>query len=202
MALQGTLDEISVAQVLRLLAATRKTGRLALENERSRGIVWVRDGHVTALSDVEAAIPGPLLEFLFWFNVDGGWFHFDVDDRAPDGEASEVTAIVAELAALNREWDGLQRIVPSPEHRVRLVDRLPRSKVTLDAERWPAILAAATGPRVRDLGTELGVVGLGALRAARELVTAGVAEVLPPPGGSPVPPRAAAAVAAATAGRR
>jgi hypothetical protein len=188
-ALQGTLDVVSVAEVLRLLAATGKTGRLALENERSRGVLWIRDGHVAALSDVEAAVPGPLVEFLFWFSVDGGWFGFDVDDRAPPADGGEVATIVAELAALSQEWDALQHVVPSPEHRVRLVSRLPQEKVTVDAEQWPAILAAATEPRVRDLGTELGVEGFGALRAARELVTAGVAEVLPPHRGLSVPSR-------------
>jgi hypothetical protein len=186
-ALQGTLDVVSVADVLRLLAATGKTGRLQLENERSRGVIWVHEGHVAALSDVEATVAEPMVEFLFWFSMDGGWFRFDIDDQAPDGDVGEVGAIVAELAALSREWEGLQLVVPSPEHRVRLVTRLPQEKVTLDAERWPAVLAAATGPRVRDLGAELGVAGLEAFRAARELVTVGVAEVLPPPERTRVP---------------
>lgn len=184
MALQGTLDVMSVADVLGLLAATAKTGPLRLEDEAARGVVWVREGRVAAVTDAEPPIDGPVAEFLFWFAVrGGGWFTFEVDDDVPDGgQPAEVEAVVAELAALNREWGELHPVVPSVGHRVGLVARLPGPDVTIDATVWPAVLAAASEPTVGDLGAQFGLGDLDALRAVRDLVMTGIVEVHPPTG--------------------
>lgn len=89
---------------------------------------------------------------------------------------------MAELAALSHEWDELHRVVPSLRHRVGLVACLPGPGVTIDAKRWPAILAAASEPSVQELGDGFGLGDLDALRAVRELVSTGVVEVRPPTG--------------------
>ena len=62
MALQGTLEAFGVPDVLQLLAATRKTGRLGIEGDGGRGEVWLRDGLATAASSDRVA--GPLM--VFW----------------------------------------------------------------------------------------------------------------------------------------
>lgn len=182
MALQGTLDVVSLAEILRLLAATAKTGQLRLENETHRGVVWLREGHVTAVTDVQPGTNAPMVEFLLWFTTQaGGSFAFHLDDDAPHADSPiEVKAIEAELAALAREWEELHRVVPSLDHRVGLVARLPTREVTIDANRWPVILMAASEPTVQDLGARFGFGELDALRAARDLVSTGAAEVRPP----------------------
>jgi hypothetical protein len=182
LALQGTLDVVSLADVLRLLAATAKTGQLRLENETHRGVVWLRGGQVTAVTDAQPHTDMPLVEFLLWFTTQAeGTFAFHLDDQAPHSdEPIEVKVIEAELAALAREWDELHQVVPSLNHRVGLVARLPTQQVTIDANRWPAILAAASQPTVQDLGARFGFGELDALRAARDLVSTGAAEVRPP----------------------
>jgi hypothetical protein len=89
LALQGTLDVMSVADVLRLLAATAKTGRLRLESGADRGVVWVREGRITAVTGVESRYETSMVEFLFWFTVaGGGWFTFEVDDHGAPGRPS------------------------------------------------------------------------------------------------------------------
>src|SRR3954452_4303257 len=45
-ALQGTLDTFALPDVLRLLASTKKTGRLHLTGNRGDGSVWVDTGDV------------------------------------------------------------------------------------------------------------------------------------------------------------
>jgi uncharacterized protein DUF4388 len=187
LALQGTLDVVSVADVLRLLADTAKTGRLRLENDSDRGVVWLRAGRVTALTDTDRSTDTPIVEFLFWLTTRaGGSFTFDVDDQAPDAdEPIEVSAITDELARLTHEWDELHQVVPSLDHRVGLVAHLPNQEVTINAERWPSVLAAASQPTVHDLGTRLGVGDLDALRAIRDLVSTGVVDVRPPAADEP-----------------
>ena len=43
MALSGTLDSFALPDVLRLLASTKKTGRLRVTGDRGAGSVWVAD---------------------------------------------------------------------------------------------------------------------------------------------------------------
>lgn len=184
MALQGTLDVVSVADVLRLLAATCKTGRLRLESEGAHAVVWLREGRITAVTDTAARQDVPVAELLFSFGLPGdGWMTFEIDDAAPDdGPALAAEALVAELEALSEEWEVLHEVVPSLGHRVGLVARLPRSEVTIDADLWPAVLAAALEPTVRDLGALFGLSEFDSLRAARDLVSTDLAEILPPSG--------------------
>lgn len=46
MALQGTLDTFALADVLRLLANTHKSGRLELAGDRGHGRVWLGEGQL------------------------------------------------------------------------------------------------------------------------------------------------------------
>jgi uncharacterized protein DUF4388 len=179
MALQGTLDVVSVSDVLRLLADTAKTGQLQLENHSDRGVVWLRAGRVTALTDTEPRTGTPIVEFLFWLTANaGGSFVFHVDDQAPDADRPiEVSGLVDELASLTQEWDELHSVVPSLDHRVGLVTHLTDGEVTINAQRWPYVLAAASEPTVHDLGQRLGIGDLDALRAIRDLVSSGVVEI-------------------------
>lgn len=185
MALQGTLDVVSVADVLRLLAATAKTGQLRLESDVGRGVVWVRDGRVAAVTGAEPRHDLPVAELLFWFThrADEGWFAFEVDDHAPDTDRSlDVEVLVAEMAAIASEWDELHRVVPSLAHRVALADHLPGPQITIDAKMWPGVLAAASGPTVQAIGARFRLGDLDALRTARDLVSTGLVEVRPPVG--------------------
>ena len=179
MALQGTLDVVSVSDVLRLLADTAKTGQLRLENHSDRGVVWLRAGRVTALTDTDPRTGTPIVEFLFWLTANaGGSFVFHVDEQAPEADRPiEVSGLIDELALLTKEWDELHSVVPSLDHRVGLVAHLADGEVTIDAERWPYVLAAASEPTVHDLGQQLGIGDLDALRAIRDLVSTGVVEV-------------------------
>jgi hypothetical protein len=187
LALRGTLDVVSVADVLRLVAVTAKTGRLQLESDRVRGVVWLRDGHVTAVTEAESpadmkVADMPVAETLFWFGLDAdGWLSFEVDDEAPElASALRVEDLLVDLDLIEGEWDALQLVVPSLDHRIGLVTRLDRPRVTIDAAVWPAILASAYRPTVRDHAAQFGLGHIDALRSARDLVETGLFEVLPP----------------------
>src|SRR5260221_12280621 len=55
-ALQGTLDTFALPDVLRLLASTKKTGRLVITGTRGSGSVWVDGGSVVG-TDATGAVP-------------------------------------------------------------------------------------------------------------------------------------------------
>src|SRR5258706_4447796 len=88
-ALQGTLDTFALPEVLRLLASTKKTGRLVIAGNRGTGSVWVEGGGVvgsTATGTMpEAGAVDVLFELLRYAE---GSFTFESGTAAPDPSPS------------------------------------------------------------------------------------------------------------------
>jgi len=189
LALQGTLDTFALPDVLRLLATTAKTGRLRIEGDRGAGSVWLRDGTVMAATADRAVDDAPAEEVLFeLLRFEEGSFSFDMDELSPDGEQPEdVEVLLRNSGALLSEWSELKTAVPSLDHRVALVESLPSDDVTIDANRWPTLVAIGAGRSVGDLGQALGLGELSVSRAVRDLVDLGVISI-EPPGPADVPP--------------
>src|SRR5215813_4464413 len=84
-ALQGTLDTFALPDVLRLLASTRKTGRLRVSGNRGTGSVWVDAGGVVA---AEAAglpeAPAPVDVFFELLRYSDGSFTFEAGTTSPN----------------------------------------------------------------------------------------------------------------------
>ncbi len=186
MALQGTLDTFALADVLRLLATTAKTGRLRVEGDRGHGDVWLRDGTVMA-SSAERAIDGaPSEEIVFeLLRFEVGSFDFELDEPSPNGEQPEdVEVLLRDANALLSEWKDLEKVVPSLEHQVTLVDTLPGDDVTIAAEHWPTVVAVGTGSSVGQLASALTLGELGVTRKVRDLVELGVVSLDEPTPGA------------------
>jgi len=64
-ALQGTLDTFALPDVLRLLASTKKTGRLLVTGSRGSGSVWVDDGSVVGTEATGTMVEAGQVETLF-----------------------------------------------------------------------------------------------------------------------------------------
>ena len=80
MALQGTLDTFGLPDVLRLLAGTRKSGRLRVTGDRATGNVWLDGGGVVAGSANSLPPQAELSMVLFdLLRCRGGSFVFEPD---------------------------------------------------------------------------------------------------------------------------
>jgi hypothetical protein len=187
-ALQGTLDTFALPDVLRLLAATAKTGCLQIEGDRGRGVVWVAEGRVLAAS-ADRAQEAPLDEVVFELLRYGtGSFRFAVDAAAAsvEGDGDDIEATLLRAMALVDEWHALEPVVPSMSHGVTLVNDLPREHVTIDASTWRVLATVASGRTVGELAHDLGVGELEVSRVVYGMVQLGVVEVDPPgPPGAP-----------------
>lgn len=188
MALQGTLDTFELPDVLRLLASTRKTGRLTLRTDRGEGDVWLAEGQlVAATAGGSDEIGDALFECL---RAHHGSFAFEPgDEPAAAGPPADVEPLLATAEDLLVEWRSIEAVVPSVHAWVALRTELPGPEITVDAETWRLVATIGSGLTVADLGAALGLGEVAVSRVVRDLVSLGLGAVAAPP----APPVAAAA---------
>lgn len=190
MALQGTLDTFALPDVLRLLATTRKTGRLLVHGNRGDGSVWVDAGAVvgTEVAGVPAGATAADVIFELLRHTEGS-FSFEAGSapsqaRGPD----EVEPLLVGAERQLAEWREIEAVVPSLETWVTLAPELPGAETTIDAARWRTIVAIGSGSSVRAIGEMLQLGEVAVSRLVKELVEVGLGVVSPSETGQE-PPR-------------
>ena len=157
MALQGTLDTFELPDVLRLLASTKKTGRLLLHGDRGEGSVWLADGQVdggpdrrrrrtatraTACSTCSGPAKAASPSSPAWRRT----------RRARPTTSSRCSTPTERRLA---EWREIEAVVPSLHAWVRWCPELPAPEVTVDAATWRLVATIGSGITVGDLGRSL-----------------------------------------------
>jgi hypothetical protein len=182
-ALQGTLDTFALADVLRLLASTGKSGCLHVSGSRGSGQVWLGGGAVVAAQTVAPLVTTQPVEVLCeLLRSADGEFSFEAGAIAEEpGAPADVEPMLAEAEQLAAEWIEIEQVVPSMDAWVSLVEELPKAKLSVDAASWRVIIAVAGGSTVRDIGTWMGVGELAVSRGVCGLVKIGLATVTDAP---------------------
>ena len=198
MALQGTLDTFALPDVLRLLASTKKTGRLVIIGARGNGSVWVDDGSVVGTDASGATHDADAVEILFELLRFGGEGSFTFEagtkaDRPTPARAVEPLLIDAERQLA--EWREIEAVVPSMDAWVSLVSDVAADEVTIAADCWKRIVAIGSGSTVGGVARTLDLGELDVCRSMKELVELGLVEV----GTAPAGGRHVAEAGAATA---
>jgi hypothetical protein len=177
-ALQGTLDTFALPDVLRLLAMTRKTGRLALAGDRGSGSIWFDAGLVVD-AEIAGASRRDLTESTFELLRYGtGTFSFDSDSTADSpGAGVPVDEVLSAAEAMVEEWRGIEAVVPSMDAWVALRPELPADEITISRTTWSTLATVGSGTTARRLAAVVGAGDLAACRAVVELIELGVAEV-------------------------
>ena len=200
MALQGTLDTFALPDVLRLLASTKKTGRLVISGARGNGSVWVDAGSVVG---TEASGGGPhpdevsVLFELLRFGGDGS-FTFEAGTTAIDPSSPRpVEPLLIDAERRLVEWRDIEAVVPSMDAWVSLVPELKAIDITVTAALWKRIVAIGSGTSVGGVARALELGELDVCRGVKELVELGLAEVGAVPAAAPVVTAAVAPAPAA-----
>ncbi|MBA2624213.1 MAG: DUF4388 domain-containing protein, partial [Acidimicrobiia bacterium] len=193
MALEGSLDTVSLPELLRLLSAG-KSGRMVVDGERGPGALEVRHGRVVAAEtertgrigdDRSPALAEGLFELL---RSETGTFRFDpleADESADEGAAAgtsplaAVEELVDEATDLLARWRAVEVVVPSLLVAVDVAEAPPDGEATLDRARWPVLIAAARSATVADVGERLGLDEVRVSYAVRDLVDAGLVTIGP-----------------------
>jgi hypothetical protein len=177
-ALQGTLDTFALPDVLRLLAATKKTGRLRITGDRGAGSAWIDGGEVVTLEVTHAphaVEPGDALFELLRFTE--GSFTFDPDLTHDSATGShDVESLIDAAEGLLAEWRQIESVVPSMDAWVTLRRTLD-GPVTVDPQHWTTVVAVGSGATVARIADHLGLAELPVSRAVRDLIELGVADL-------------------------
>lgn len=178
MALQGTLDSFALADVLRLLASTHKTGRLRVEGPRDGGSLWFVDGAVVSGEAADAGQQSPAYALFDLQRLQVERFEFVPDDSPPEaGDPIDVDTVIADADERMRYWLELTAVVPSLDLRVALVDDLPTDTIEVDRDRWRLLTVVAGGTSVRRVGDQLGFDEFEVSASIKEMIEAGLVEL-------------------------
>ena len=180
MALQGTLDTFALPDVLRLLASTKKTGRLVIAGSRGNGNVWVDDGDVVGADASRASHDADAVTVLFELLRFGGDGSFTFEAGSTPSDPSKARLVEPLLVDAERqlvEWRDIEAVVPSMEAWVSLVPEIAATEIALSAERWKRIVAIGGGTTVAGVARALELGELDVCRGVKELVELGLVEV-------------------------
>jgi len=176
-ALSGTLETFSLPDVLRLLSSTSKTGLLALDGDRGRGRIWVRDGAIVD-ADADRAtnedVEGVAFELLRFADAN---FEFDSGiEPAEAGDPRPVDDVLAEAESRLAEWREIEAVVPSLDVWARMVAEVDTDR-TVSPTQWRVLALVGTGTSGHALAEHLAEGEYGVCRQLRDLVEVGLVEV-------------------------
>lgn len=186
MALQGTLDTFALPDVLRLLASTNKSGRLAVEGDHGSGEVWLEGGAVVGAwapgAGADAAPTAVVFELL---RNKSGSFSFEPGATSPAPTAAlAVEGVLAQAEADLEEWRAIEAVVPSLGSWVTMTAELAGADVTVDADQWRVLACIGGGATVAAIGDALDLGEVAACRGVKELVELSLVDLGPVPKGA------------------
>lgn len=179
MALQGTIESFAIADVLRLLGTSAKTGRLILNGDRGTASVWVQAGELVGGGTAQRPHNDDIVDVVFeLLRFDHGSFIFEGDAECPSpSQPMPIGPVLEQAEAALSEWHDIVSVVPGLSAWVNLRAELPHPEVVVDQACWTSIVAVGSGATVGEVAEALGLGELPVCRLVRALVAAGFVEV-------------------------
>ena len=158
MALQGTLDTFELPDVLRLLASTRKSGRLLLRSDRGDGDVWLADGQVVGVEAAGAPDVDRRRGLFELLRAHEGAFAFEPGDEPPTpGRPTDVEPLLAAPRRSSPSGGRSRRSCRRSTPGSASTPELAGAEVTVDAATWRLVATIGSGLTVGELGEVLGL---------------------------------------------
>lgn len=174
MALQGDLDTFVLSDVLRLIAATGKSGRLEVEGDRGTAVALVHGGRVAPINADGPATRAAARVVFDLLRFRTGTFHFlEGPGLASIGHPSDNEEVIAEAEDELANWQDLERDLPAPGAWLDLAPEIRGDDVVLTREQWRVLATAGTGLVVREAAEQSDLSELDLRRVVRELIDAG-----------------------------
>lgn len=175
----GNFQTINLAEVLRMLAATRQTGVLQCACEGEKGMLMLENGRIVSATTGDQLGPPALYQFILWRD---GTFEFvaaPIPASAPrDLEVYDTDEIISGVARKIDELAAMQQAVPDLDSVLMFLG----SETLRDVNATPAelgLLILADGRRtVGEIAAKAGMNPLEVARALARFRLAGVLELV------------------------
>ena len=185
MSLQGTIETFAIADVLRLLAATNKSGRLQVQGVSRAGTVWVDSGKVLAAESPNTPHERATCRRRVPAVADRpGLVPLRARPRTRPSRESPWRSRrrSATPRACSASGGSSSGSFPPSTPGSSLRSELREPSVTVSAEQWKTIGAVAGGRTVAALGDSLGTGELATVRSVSQLVDLGLVDIEDTPG--------------------
>ncbi|MBN1352517.1 DUF4388 domain-containing protein [candidate division KSB1 bacterium] len=142
--LAGTISEMSLLEILKLLNSGKMSGRLQIANNIGKGEIFVRQGKIihcaTGTSIGEAAFSN----MLGWIE---GRFSFETNVDAPEESVETPTdQLLLDGARKMEDWEAIKQVISSMDLVFCLSASSSTGAIKLEPEEWQ-ILAQVNGNR-------------------------------------------------------
>ena len=185
--LTGTLDDFTLADVLRLIAGARRTGGLEVTRDGGAGSLWFRDGAVSRAAAAydrraRAASPAAAVEDLTfdlmrWTRGEFSWTPGAAGGPGADGEAAvEVDELLREVSRRLEELAQIQTLVPSEEAVLTMAPQPPEGAVQINIApgEWRVLVLVDGHRTVGEIAAAAGLDDLEAMKRLYGLAAAGL----------------------------
>ncbi|MEM9037713.1 MAG: DUF4388 domain-containing protein [Actinomycetota bacterium] len=173
MALQGTLSDFGVDEVLRMLDLGKKQGRLRVTGGPgdTTGNLWVENGRVLGSALGADAAGDDHTEVVFQLmRLDMGEFHFHGEESVDTATvAEEIGEVIEAATARLAEWKQLSTVLPSLDQWLVLSPAIATA-VTVEPAQWAVLSQVGSGMQIQACVDALGMGLVPGCRLIAELV--------------------------------
>jgi hypothetical protein len=173
MALQGSLHDLALPDVIQLVSVAGKTGVFTLSGEGVEGKIYLREGQVIDAQVGTLRGESALYEMAMW-RAGGFIFIPGIEADQPTISRSN-TSLMMEAARRHDEWRVLQRKIPSLEAVPYFLPRDPRhDQITLSPVEWQVVTTVDGQRSVTQLEAVTGLPAFDVCKVLFGLITSGL----------------------------
>jgi hypothetical protein len=174
MALQGSLTELSLPDVIQLVSVSGKTGAFFIEKDGELGKIFLRDGQIVDASVGAMRGEHAVYELATWSSGDFSFHPGEESDRTTIQVSN--ASLMMEAARRLDEWRVLARKIPSLD----LIPYFPRrdhgqDQVTLSPQEWVLVTRIDGSTSIQDIAADLSWGAFEVSKLLFGLITSGLA---------------------------
>lgn len=179
MALQGSLSELSLPDVIQLVSVSGKTGSFAISRDDERGRIYLKDGQIVDATVGALRGEHAVYEMAIWSRGD---FEFRSGEEAEQVTIHKSNAnLMMEAARRLDEWRVLSRKIPSLD----LVPFFPgrergQDQVTLSPQEWILVTKVDGATSIDDIAVSLRWSAFDVSKLLFGMITSGLVELRQP----------------------
>jgi hypothetical protein len=181
MALQGSLAEISLPDVIQLVSVSGKTGVFTISGEGADGKIYLKDGQIVDAAAGKLSGDLAVYEMATWRK---GQFIFTAN-VAPERVTvtKSNTSLMMEAARRIDEYRVLQRKIPNLEAIPYFLPREPgQDQITLSPQEWAVVTKVDGQLSIKGLEESTGLPAVDVCKVLYGLVTSGLIALRTPEG--------------------